>query len=145
MTYHLFFSLLADVHEAFDHVLDEIENKYHTKIDYPVAEFIIVVGKNIWGFFQATHSNFLRNKWETGLCDCFFFGSSTSEYQSLDNLNLLCLGFCIFLFSSRLFLLFLGFFIVLILEQIVLDCKEQWQNEDLVARWANFILRIEEE
>ncbi len=41
------FSTLTDVHEAFDHVLDEIENKYHTKIDYPVAEFIIVVGKKI--------------------------------------------------------------------------------------------------
>jgi len=37
--------LFADVHEAFDHVLDEIELVYHTKIDYPVAEFIIVVGK----------------------------------------------------------------------------------------------------
>ena len=56
--------LLSDVHEAFDHVLDEIEAVYHTKVDYPVAEFII----------------------------CF------------------------------------GFFVVLILEQIVLDCKEGWQK-----------------
>ena len=54
----------ADVHEAFDHVLDEIEDAYHTKVDYPVAEFVIVF----------------------------------------------------------------GFFVVLILEQIVLDCKEGWQQ-----------------
>lgn len=56
--------LVQDVHEAFDHVLDEIEDAYHTKVDYPVAEFVIVF----------------------------------------------------------------GFFVVLILEQIVLDCKEGWQQ-----------------
>jgi hypothetical protein len=59
--YHVF---VLDVHEAFDHVLDEIEDAYHTKVDYPVAEFVIVF----------------------------------------------------------------GFFVVLILEQIVLDCKEGWQQ-----------------
>ncbi len=36
--------LFPDVREAIDHVLDEIELRYHTKIDYPVAEFIILVG-----------------------------------------------------------------------------------------------------
>ncbi len=36
--------LFPDVHEAVDHVLDEIERVYHTTIDYPMAEFIIVVG-----------------------------------------------------------------------------------------------------
>ena len=67
-----------DVHEAFDHVLDEIEAVYHTKVDYPVAEFII----------------------------CF------------------------------------GFFVVLILEQIVLDCKEGWQkvnkggDDSVFLEWA---------
>ena len=58
------FCFVSDVHEAFDHVLDEIEDTYHTKVDYPVAEFVIVF----------------------------------------------------------------GFFVVLILEQIVLDCKEGWQK-----------------
>jgi hypothetical protein len=60
----------TDVHEAFDHVLDEIEAAYHTKVDYPVAEFII----------------------------CF------------------------------------GFFVVLILEQIVLDCKEGWQKVNKILQ-----------
>ena len=36
--------LFPDVREAVDHVLDEIERKYHTKVDYPMAEFIIVIG-----------------------------------------------------------------------------------------------------
>lgn len=57
--------LFPDVHEAIDHVLDEIEDVYQTKIDYPVAEFVIV----------------------------------------------------------------LGFFVVLILEQVVLDFKEKWDSE----------------
>ena len=56
--------LFPDVHEAMDHVLDEIEEKYHTKIDYPVAGFVICC----------------------------------------------------------------GFFLVLIIEQIILECKESWQK-----------------
>ena len=47
-----------------NHVLDEIEEKYHTKIDYPVAGFVICC----------------------------------------------------------------GFFLVLIIEQIILECKESWQK-----------------
>jgi hypothetical protein len=62
------------VHEAFDHVLDEIEAAYHTKVDYPVAEFVIVF----------------------------------------------------------------GFFVVLILEQIVLDCKEGWQQGPMFSFKKSF-------
>ncbi len=36
--------LFPDVHEAMDHVLDEIEKIYKTEVDYPVAEFVIVMG-----------------------------------------------------------------------------------------------------
>ena len=36
--------LFPDVRESIDKVLDELENIYHTTIDYPVAEFIIVFG-----------------------------------------------------------------------------------------------------
>ena len=36
--------LFPDVHEAMDHVLDEIEKQYNTKIDYPVAGFVICFG-----------------------------------------------------------------------------------------------------
>ena len=36
--------LFPDVHEAIDHVLDEIEKQYNTTIDYPVAGFVICFG-----------------------------------------------------------------------------------------------------
>ena len=36
--------LFPDVHEAFDRVLEEIENDYGTKIDFPVAGFAICFG-----------------------------------------------------------------------------------------------------
>ena len=36
--------LFPDIHEAMDNVLDEIEKEYHTKIDYPVAGFVICLG-----------------------------------------------------------------------------------------------------
>lgn len=36
--------LFPDVHEAMDHVLDEIERQYNTKVDYPVAGFVICFG-----------------------------------------------------------------------------------------------------
>ena len=36
--------LFPDVRESIDNVLDEIEDVYHTKVDYPVAEFVIVLG-----------------------------------------------------------------------------------------------------
>ena len=36
--------LFPDIHEAMDNVLDEIEKEYHTKIDYPVAGFVICMG-----------------------------------------------------------------------------------------------------
>ena len=36
--------LFPDVHEAFDQVLEEIENDYGTKIDFPVAGFAICIG-----------------------------------------------------------------------------------------------------
>lgn len=62
--------LFPDVHEAMDHVLDEIEARYSTKIDYPVSEFVIC----------------------------------------------------------------LGFFLVLIVEQIVLDCRENWTSSSPAER-----------
>jgi hypothetical protein len=44
VTYN-FWQFISDVHEAVDNVLEEIQKTYHTKkIDYPVAEFIIVLG-----------------------------------------------------------------------------------------------------
>ncbi len=36
--------LFPDVRDSVDNVLDEIEAAYHTKVDYPMAEFIIVIG-----------------------------------------------------------------------------------------------------
>lgn len=36
--------LFPDIHESIDRVLDEMEKVYHTRVDYPVAEFIIVFG-----------------------------------------------------------------------------------------------------
>jgi zinc transporter 1/2/3 len=36
--------LFPDVRLAIDHVLDEIEKKYHKTVDYPVSEFIMLVG-----------------------------------------------------------------------------------------------------
>ena len=36
--------LFPDVKESMDHLLDEIENQYHVPVDYPLAEFIILVG-----------------------------------------------------------------------------------------------------
>ncbi len=36
--------LFPDVRESFDHILDEIQDAYHTTVDYPVAEFVIVQG-----------------------------------------------------------------------------------------------------
>ena len=36
--------LFPDVRESMDHLLDEIENLYHVPVDYPLAEFIILVG-----------------------------------------------------------------------------------------------------
>ncbi len=36
--------LFPDVRESVDRVLDEIEAAYHTRVDYPVAEFVIVLG-----------------------------------------------------------------------------------------------------
>ena len=39
------FGIFADIHESVDAVLEEIARVYHTqRIDYPVAEFIIVFG-----------------------------------------------------------------------------------------------------
>ena len=55
----------SDVRESVNNVLDEIEDRYHTKVDYPMADFIIVF----------------------------------------------------------------GFFVVLLIEQIMLDFKERWKNE----------------
>ncbi len=36
--------LFPAVRESVDRVLDEIEAAYHTRVDYPVAEFVIVLG-----------------------------------------------------------------------------------------------------
>ena len=36
--------LFPDVKESMDHLLDEIENQYHVPVDYPLAEFVILVG-----------------------------------------------------------------------------------------------------
>ncbi len=40
----LFLDLFPDVHEAWDHILDEIERKYKTRIDYPVQGFVTCFG-----------------------------------------------------------------------------------------------------
>lgn len=40
----LFLDLFPDVHEAWDHVLDEIERRYNTTIDYPVQGFVTCCG-----------------------------------------------------------------------------------------------------
>ena len=36
--------LFPEIHKAINRVQDEIEKKYNTKIDYPVAEFVICCG-----------------------------------------------------------------------------------------------------
>ena len=52
-----------DVHEAIDRVLDELEKEYNTKIDYPVAEFIIVLGFFIVLIIEQVVLEF-KEKWK---------------------------------------------------------------------------------
>lgn len=40
----LFLDLFPDVHEAWDHVLDDIEVRFKTKIDYPLQGFVTCMG-----------------------------------------------------------------------------------------------------
>lgn len=55
--------LFPDVREAIDHVLDEIEIRYHTKVDYPVAEFVIVLGFFMVLIVEQVVLNY-RERWQ---------------------------------------------------------------------------------
>ena len=55
--------LFPDVKESMDHLLDEIQSEYHVPVDYPLAEFIILVGfflilivENIVAECQVNHN-----------------------------------------------------------------------------------------